>query len=311
MENPFLEKTLKPMLIGKEQPAFDDANYLYELKLDGIRCLAYLDDKTDLRNKRSFSLLSRFPELTQLHKQVRKHCVLDGELYVYHDGQVDFFTMQRRALTSDTFKVRLASKQYPAVYTAFDILYYDDHFVVNEPLYKRKALLQKVVKENTFINISRYIEEKGITLYELTTQKNLEGIVAKQKNSTYDFDTRTKKWIKCKHLMDEDFVVCGYIVKDKGVVSLVLGQYRNHELCYKGHVTMGVSSLSFLKEYQIQKGPCPFPAQPAHHEQATWLQPNLVCCVKFMMKTAQGGLRQPVLKSFRNDKVAHECIEKK
>lgn len=141
MENPFLEKTLKPMLIGKEQPAFDDANYLYELKLDGIRCLAYLDDKTDLRNKRSFSLLSRFPELTQLHKQVRKHCVLDGELYVYHDGQVDFFTMQRRALTSDTFKVRLASKQYPAVYTAFDILYYDDHFVVNEPLYKRKALL--------------------------------------------------------------------------------------------------------------------------------------------------------------------------
>ena len=69
-------KQIKPMLIKHEQPPFDDDDYIYELKLDGIRCIAHLTKtSTDLRNKRTQKLLPKFPELTQLHKQIKKSCI--------------------------------------------------------------------------------------------------------------------------------------------------------------------------------------------------------------------------------------------
>lgn len=77
----FDTKGIKPMLIAEMKEHFNDINYIYELKLDGVRCLAYLDkDSTDLRNKRDFKLLPRFPELANLNKYVNEKCILDGEL---------------------------------------------------------------------------------------------------------------------------------------------------------------------------------------------------------------------------------------
>ena len=149
-------KQIKPMLIKHEQPPFDDDDYIYELKLDGIRCIAHLTKtSTDLRNKRTQKLLPKFPELTQLHKQIKKSCILDGELYIFKDGITDFFEIQKRTLMSNPFKISLASKQYPATFTAFDILEIDGECVTHEPLIKRKQLLQSIVKENERFNIQK------------------------------------------------------------------------------------------------------------------------------------------------------------
>lgn len=132
------------MLIGLEQPAFDDEDYIYEWKLDGVRCLLYLDkDSTELRNKRNLKLNAKFPELSQLHRQVKTRCILDGELYIFHNGEPDFFQVQKRTLTSDPFKIRLHSRQFPASFTAFDILYYKDTCVIDQSLMKRKQLLER------------------------------------------------------------------------------------------------------------------------------------------------------------------------
>ena len=170
----FAARDASPMLIGLEQPAFDDEDYIYEWKLDGVRCLLYLDkDNTELRNKRNLKLNAKFPELTQLHKQVKTRCILDGELYIFHDGEPDFFQVQKRTLTSDPFKIRLHSRQFPASFTAFDILYHKDAFVIDQPLMKRKQLLEKTVRENDRLSISRYIETNGIALFELTKQRGL------------------------------------------------------------------------------------------------------------------------------------------
>lgn len=111
----FQEKNIKPMLIGMEGEAFDSDEYLYELKLDGERCIAYLDgDGTDLRNKRNMKMLPKVPELSQIHKQVKCRCILDGELAVIHDGKPDFFLIQKRSMMSNPMKIELEAQRHPA-----------------------------------------------------------------------------------------------------------------------------------------------------------------------------------------------------
>ena len=172
---------------------------------------------------------------------------------------------------------------------------------------ERKKLLNKAVKENDRLSISRYIETNGIELFALTKERGLEGIVAKRKDSRYACGKRTKDWIKCKNLLDDDFIVCGYIVKEKGIISLILAQYdEQNRIVYKGHVTMG-ASLPYLMEHSDKTDTSLFPTIPAGNEEAVWITPPLVGTVKFMQYTEQGGLRQPVFKGFREDKTPEEC----
>ena len=201
----FEDKNIKPMLIGAESEAFDSHEYIYELKLDGERCIAYLDSsETELRNKRNVKMLQKVPELSDVHKHIKKRCILDGELAVIKDGKPDFFEIQRRSLMSNPLKIELASRRYPASYIAFDILYYEDHAISGLPLIERKELLQSVVeKETPAFAISRFIEEHGIAYYDLVEKQGLEGIVAKYKDSKYYFDKRTRDWIKIKYLQDD------------------------------------------------------------------------------------------------------------
>ncbi len=305
-------KSIKPMLIGTEGQPFDSEEYIYELKLDGERCIAYLDiDKTILKNKRSMLMLPKVPELKNIHENVNVRCILDGELAVIKDGKPDFFEIQKRSMMSNPVKIDMAAKKYPACFTAFDILYCEDRQVTDLPLTERKELLQKaVISENARFAVSRFIEKNGIQFYNLAEQRELEGIVAKRKDSKYYFDKRTKDWIKIKYLQDDDFVVLGYVPKENSMNSIILGQYRNGRLVYKGHVTLGVGGEPFRRKKALDKTSCPFSEIPKGNENAVWVKPELVCTVKYMMKTESGGMRQPVFKGLREDKPPEECIER-
>jgi len=311
VNDPFIGKTLKPMLIGETGKAFDDENYIYELKLDGIRCLAYLGDGvTELINKRDLRVSRIYPELSQIHKQVKGRCVLDGEVFVMKDGKPYFAEVQRRALMSDPFKISIAAQALPVSFTAFDILYKDGEELTSLPLMKRKEILLETVKENERLSISRFIEKEGVTLYQLTEAQGLEGIVAKRKDSRYYCDKRIKDWIKIKNLMDDDFVICGYIIKEqenRNVTSIILGAYnREGQLIPQGHVTMGLSN----DEFRIISKHKTIPHSPfdTADENAVYIEPTLVCTVKYMERTSKGGLRQPIYKGLRYDKAARECV---
>ena len=306
-------KSIKPMLIGTEGQPFDSEEYIYELKLDGERCIAYLDrDKTILKNKRNILMLPKVPELAEIHKNVNVRCILDGELAVIKDGKPDFFEIQKRSMMSNPVKIDMAAKKYPACFTAFDILYFEDRQVTDLPLMERKSLLQKAVtSENSRFAVSRFIEKNGIQFYVLAEQQELEGIVAKRKDSKYYFDKRTKDWIKIKYLQDDDFVVLGYVPKENSMNSIILGQYSNGRLVYKGHVTLGVGGEPFGKIKALDKTDCPFSEIPKGNENAVWINPKLVCTVKYMMKTESGGMRQPVFKGLRDDKPPKECVDTK
>lgn len=312
MSDLFDEKSVKPMLIGAEGEAFDSPEHLYELKLDGERCIAYLDGRgTELRNKRNMRMLPKVPELADIHTQVGCRCILDGELAVIRDGKPDFYEIQRRSLMSNPLKIELASKQNPACFTAFDLLYFEDHAVTDLPLTQRKELLRQAVRtESARLAVSRVVEHSGAAFYKLAEQQGLEGIVAKRKDSKYYQDKRTKDWIKCKNLKDEDYVVCGYIPKENHMTSLVLAQVADGRLKYKGHVTLGVGGEAFRRIRELPRRATPPLDIPAGNENAVWLEPVTVCTIRYMEKTASDSLRQPVFKGLRNDKTPEECLEK-
>lgn len=289
----FEKKNIKPMLIAEEKQPFDDINYIYELKLDGIRCIAYLDkNSVELRNKRNDKLLFSYPELSEINKQINcEKAILDGELFVMKNGRTDFYEMQKRSLMSNQFKIEMASKKLPISFTAFDILYKDNQQLTDLPLIERKQILQQSVIENERISISRYIGKEGIKLFELTAQNELEGIVAKKKDSKYYFDKRTKDWIKIKNYEEEDFVIMGYSEE-----SIILGQYINGNLEQKGKVALGITK----EQWNIIRSQ----KEINSSSDEVLIEPVLVCSVKYMKNSK--GLRQAIFKGIRQDKNAIE-----
>lgn len=247
-----------------------------------------------------------FPELANLHKQVKEKCILDHELLVIKNGIPDFYEVQNRALRTNSFKIKLAADRYPASIIAYDILYYKDKDITMLPLMERKKYLTDVVIENQLISVSRYVENDGVKLFELVKEKNLEGIIAKRKDSLYWQGKRTRDWVKCKIMSSDDCVICGYIPKENNMTSLILGQYDEDVLVYKGHVTLGVS-LRILNQHKYKViDYSPFGYIPHGNEEAVWLAPELVCIVE-SMPTEKETFRQPVFKGIRDDKLAIEC----
>ncbi len=305
----FDRKAIKPMLIKDMVQPFNSSDWLYELKLDGIRCIAYLDETgTELRNKRDMKLLIKFPELKDIHLQVKSKCILDGELVILSNNVPDFYELQRRTLMSDKFKIELSANKLPANYVAYDILYKEGKELNYLPLFERKKILDSIVKENKKISVSRYVIEYGIELFDLTNKQELEGVVAKKLESKYYFDKRTNDWVKFKRMADEDFVACG-VVKNHPMSKLILGQYKGDKLVYKGSVTFGVKHniLDNHKDLIIKHSP--FDLTPMDITDAIWLSPKLVCVVEYMPNT-KNALRQPVFKGFRDDVSPLDCQSK-
>lgn len=302
----FDTKGIKPMLIADQVDTYDDPDSIFELKVDGIRCIAYCDNTSvDLRNKRDIKLLPRFPELMNIYKSCQKKCILDGELNVLVNGKPDFYEVQKRTLLSDPFKIQLAYTKHPANFVAYDVLYYKDKLITDLPLIERKQMLNNVVSENQLISVSRCVETSGKMLFELAKQQNLEGVVGKKKDSLYWFGKRTKDWNKIKVMADYEAIAIAYIPKPNNMTSLVLAKYNaNNTLIITNHVTLGVS-LSKLKQYGIKHSNCPFLEIPKGHENAVWIKP-VVCTIEYM-PSEKGGLRQAVFKGIRDDKLPEEC----
>ena len=292
------------MLIGASGPAFDSDAHIFELKLDGIRCLAYLwESGIELRNKRNKRLNTIYPELLEINQQAKTKCILDGELVVLKDGVPDFFEVQRRSLMTNAMKIKMLADKLPVSFVAYDILYANGKQITDLSLMQRKSLLSEIVTESERLAVTRIIEKNGEAFYKATADMGLEGIVAKRKDSKYYFGKRSKDWIKMKAMLDEDFIVCGYFSKGGGnTVSVIIGVYDEVALVYQGHVVMGISKFDYQKMMSIPKTTkSRHYAQFPDFEGAVWIMPELVCTVQYMERTPGGGLRQPVFKGLRDD----------
>ncbi len=295
----FDNREAAPMLIAQQMEAFDHPDWLYELKLDGFRCLAYVDNGVvDFRNKRNMRMLPRFPELRDIGRNIEKRCILDGEIVIMTNGVPDFYRLQKRTLLTDRFKIEMEAMRHPASYVVFDCIYAADKEQIWTPLKARKEQLARLVQEGPKIAVSRYIEGSGVALYHAAESKKLEGVVAKRKDSLYLMGKRTKDWVKFKRMADEDFVVAGYIRKGGHFYSLVLAKYKNDVLVFKGYVTAGVTKESI--DMLELTGKNPFILLPMGDHDIIWVKPDHVCVVEYM-PNLNNSLRQPVFKGFRDD----------
>lgn len=298
----------KAMLIASEKSPFNSDDYIYEIKYDGIRCIAYITAKNvELRNKKNKDISYLFPELHTIFDQVScTRCILDGELIVLKSGKPDFYSVQKRTTMKHPLKIKIESTRYPATFVAFDIVYFDGESLIELPLIDRRDLLQNAVKyESNRFCMSKAINYNGIELFEQVKALQLEGVVAKSKKSKYYFGKTTNKWIKFKVLEDIDAVICGYIAKQNQKTIFIIGQYDNNQLVYKGRVALGCS-LKTLKQYSftIVDSP-PFDISNGK-EDIVWLQPTLVCTIYYMPDKGK-GFRQAVFKGIRLDKLPEEC----
>ena len=303
MSDLFIDKNIDPMLLYETEP-FDSDEHIFELKLDGIRCIAYIEPKSVvLQNKRHKDVTDIYPELSDMKKCVKKRVILDGELVVLIDGKPNFYALQKRSLMSDEFRIKLAAKNDPVQFVAYDILYLDGKDLTVKPLMERKEMLNKAVTEGHGLSISRYIEKTGIAFFELAKQEKLEGIVAKKKDGLYHIGKRTHDWVKIKVMQDEDLFVCGYQPDENGnVKDLILGYYDdNDKLQCRGKVYLGVSESDrkitgeFAKKNTVKR---PWFEK---YKNAVWLKPELIGTAHFMNETENGGMRQPVWKGLRTD----------
>ena len=304
MTDLFSEKDIAPMLLGEDREPFDDPDWIFELKLDGIRCIAYLEPgRTTLRNKRNREVTDLYPELSDLWKCAEKRCILDGELVAFTDGKPDFYALQRRSLMTDSFRIGISARRQPVRYVCYDILYAGSRQVTQLALTERKALLSETVREGNGLSVSRAVEGQGRALFARTEAEGLEGIVAKRKDGRYHIGRRTRDWIKIKVMQDEDVRLCGYEPDGAGGIrALVLGAEGEDGLLRPcGKVSLGISKSdrkSIVQFAEDHPAVCPWPGK---ERGVIWMEPELVGTVHYMQKTRSGTLRQPVFKGIRRD----------
>ncbi len=303
----------KPMLAQVAEKPFSSKDWVFEIKWDGFRAIAYVEDPYSLKSRNGKELKKTFPELEELTR-LASNIVVDGEIVVMRKGKPDFQTLLERGQAVSEAEIHRQVQRAPAVYVVFDILEKDGESLVGLPLIERKKILKASLREGSSVLLSDFIEEKGENYFQLALDKGLEGVVAKRKDSFYEEGLRTGSWLKMKKLLTCDCVIFGYTrgaeTRAATFGALVLGVYNKDGVpVYLGKVGTGFSmkTLEFLMEKfeKIKTAKAPFSAEAG--DVVTWLEPKLVCEVAFQSLTREVRLRMARFLGLREDKVPSEC----
>jgi bifunctional non-homologous end joining protein LigD len=293
---------------------FSSPNWVYEIKWDGVRAIAQIENgKTTLWARSGRDVTAEYPEFKDMAARFRvRDAIIDGEIVTLDaEGRSNFHTLQHRLGVQNPSRQMMQS--VPLDYFAFDVMYADGYDLRRAPLVDRKNFLQQILSGNERIHFSEHIAEQGEAMYEAARSKGLEGIVAKLKNSTY-VGTRTSSWMKLKIVGEVDAVIGGYTEgrgSRKFFGALVLGLYDGRELKFIGSVGTGFDEAKqekiFDKLTRLHSKTSPFAKMPALRENVDWVEPELVARVKYANWTNDNHLRAPVFLSLLTDRAAKDC----
>jgi bifunctional non-homologous end joining protein LigD len=312
---------LKPMLAEGGHGAFDDPDWTFEPKLDGVRTLAYVStDGTRLVSRSGRDQTAQYPELANLATYTNAiHAVLDGEIVALNEsGQPSFELLQQRVNLSSAADIDRARHRYPVYLYVFDILWVDDHDLCGEPLTERRKILHEVVTETGPVGYTLSVEREGKAFYEAAKTLGIEGIIAKKLDSVYEPGKRTRWWRKIKAMKTLDAVVLGWTPgsgsRSQSFGALLLGAYIDGELRWIGQVGSGFSGRTLadlqarLEAIETDKAPVHDPELKAV-KGARWVRPELVADVMYLELTQAGGkLRAPSFRGLRPDKLPEDCV---
>jgi len=306
-----LPRSVQPMLATSVDAPFDDPAWLFELKWDGYRALAQIDrdGKLTLVSRNGKDFAAKFPEFASLAESfTERPVIVDGEIVVLDKkGRSSFGALQERL---DRFG-RVNPSKFAVTFVVFDLLYGNGRDLRKEPLEKRKAILESILTGKGPVLFSKHVLGQGKQLFELATERGLEGIIAKRRDSRYE-ERRSKAWLKIKTHLRQECVIGGWTEargSRKHFGALLLGVYdRKGTFVYVGSVGTGFDEKT-LREIHAQLKPLerlksPF-ANPSKTETpAHWVKPDLVAEVRFTEWTRDGVMRHPVFVGLRLDKPA-------
>jgi bifunctional non-homologous end joining protein LigD len=272
----FENKNLKPMLLKEISVPFNDDNYLYEIKFDGIRALLFINKNNFVLKSRNGKILNLdYPELKDIQQLV-------GDKKVIFDGEI--IALDKNGKPS--FNKLMTDNRDDVIFVAFDILFQDKN-LLNLPLIDRKKILNEYQDSKFFIKSKVF--DDGIKLFKSIKKMGLEGIVAKLKDSIYLPGKRVDTWLKIKNIKEDYFYIHG-VIFNTCKYSLLLGEYRNGNLYYVGKVSVTKDNVLLDKLFKLRKSKNFF---VNYNEDADYIKPSIKILVKYMEKTDKNMLRQP------------------
>lgn len=315
---------IHPMLATTVDEPFDSADWLFEIKWDGYRAVAFIENgKARLVSRNQNELTARYPELKDLAKSVKaKSVILDGEVVALDEqGRASFSLMQQRTGFRPGGRRGVTNADVPVLYYAFDLLYLDGYDWRKLPLEERKKKLASILITGDSVRYSDHYERQGKALFEMARQKGLEGILAKKRDSIYQ-ERRSSEWLKIKIRHRLEAVIGGYTEPEGSRIhfgSIVLGLYdKQGRLIHVGQAGSGFNQKSLAEIWRLLKKretkQNPFYGEVEALRKVYWVKPELVAEIEYAEWTegASHGsgpkLRAPVFLGLRDDKDPKECL---
>jgi bifunctional non-homologous end joining protein LigD len=284
------------------QERFSDPDWIFERKLDGIRCIAIRDGgPVKLLSRNDLSLNGRYPGVAAaLEAQERSRFAVDGEVVAFEGAQTSF--------------QRLGHPGASIFYYVFDVLWLDGRDVRSLPLRERKVLLRDALSFEDPIRLNPYRNEAGEEMFEEACRKGWEGVIAKRADSVYS-ERRSRDWLKFKCDQGQELVIGGYTAprgSREEFGALLVGHFdADGVLHYAGKVGTGFdrATLHDLGERlrALHRDSSPFADAPNYRD-ATWVEPELVAQLGFAEWTTAGRLRHPRFLGLRFDKPARSVV---
>jgi bifunctional non-homologous end joining protein LigD len=314
---------LHPMLATSIETPFDGPDWLFEIKWDGYRAIAFVDKgQVRLVSRNQNNLTAQYADLHDLPKFLNaKTAILDGEIVALDEhGHSSFSLMQQRTGFRDRNRRLAPQPQISVLYYAFDLLYLDGYDLRQVPLEDRKqALASILIAPSDSIRLSDHFIANGKGLFEVACKEGLEGIVAKKRTSFYE-ERRSREWLKIKITHRLEAVIGGYTEPEGSreyFGSVVLGLYdKKGNLIHVGQAGSGFDQRTLARLWKLLK-PLETKTNPFHGKvealkKVHWIKPKLVAEIEFSEwthPTEEGGpkLRAPVFLRLRDDKDPKEC----
>ena len=298
---------IAPMLATLTKTPLNNPDYLYEIKWDGYRILAYADGKkVQLHSRSSLDYTNKYPPIAKALKDLKHKVVLDGEVVVLNEeGRPDFDTLQN-----------YNGHNTPITYYAFDILWLDGYSLLELSLVNRKKILKQLLEGNDIIRYSESFDD-GPALYDQMLKLNMEGIVAKKKDSEYQPGIRGNDWVKTPTRKRQEFVIGGWAESERGrsFRSLLFGAYNKGKFEWIGRSGGGYKEkdmagiLKQLEKKEIEESPFVNTVLDTKGAKMHWVKPELVANFEFAAWTKTGRIRKPAtFLGFRKDKKATQVV---
>ena len=295
------------MLAKESAAAFNNHDWLFEIKWDGYRAISEIKNGVvELYSRNGISFNTTYPIVYNQLKKIKHQVIFDGEIVVINDeGKSDFQKLQHYE----------DNTQFPLRYYVFDLLSLNGEDTTTLPLIKRKKLLKKIIQKNPVIKYSEHIVTNGVDFFNAAKDNNLEGIMAKKINSQYHKGARTSEWLKIKYHKTEEVVIAGF-TKPAGsrdyFGALVLAVKSKEGLKYAGHTGSGFTDKMLKEVYEKLKplitNNSAFKEIVKTNMPVTWVKPNYVCEIKFTEWTTDGKMRHPIFLRMREDKTIKDIV---